>query len=357
MFSQGSSNHERRTKKTRRVAKPKRTTNSVYKKKYNQFLVSLCQDETGTLVDHYVDGELRKQMDTIRSQSCYNSLPFVEHYDRIASHERICLHMIVYETRQCMLQWTKRKRVNKSSNLFHIITKALQTYNTIPSTQRYHACFDALHGDPCRCFCGKTMYSSGSSDRSNGGNNTSRIHPGFLQQSRHNNVPKHKRNRSNGIMDNLEPNASSSARMMMPTPPSKKRKTLLLGEPTTTTTTTTTTTNTIMRSRSESMEVELSDQDEKDEWDGDQHELHQLHAAITDQEIQEVKDRELAADAAVREGVRLRQGDWGDRAENVEDDDGFIQVVPDSDDDMGEDEELEDYDDIGDDSDHDAGFN
>ena len=40
----------------------------------------------------------------------------------------------------------------------------------------------------------------------------------------------------------------------------------------------------------------------------------------------------------------------------MEDDDDFIRVVPDSDDDMGEDEESEDYDDIGDESDHDAGF-
>lgn len=350
MFSQGSSNHERKTKKTRRVAKPKRTTNSVYKKKYNQFLISLCQDETGTLVDHYVDGELRKQMDTIRSQSCYNNHPFVLQYENIAPHQRFCLHMIVYETRQCMLQWTKRKRVNKNCRLFRIITEALQTYNTIPPNQRYHACFDALSGDPCRCFCGKTMYSS-SSGRSNPNNNGSRIHTGFLPPQRRNRVPIHKRKKHIGIMENFNGNGSSSGRMMMPTPPSKKRKTSLLGELTTTTTTTT-----ITRTRSESMEVELSDQDEEDEWDGDRHELHQLHAAITDQEIQEVKDHELAADAAVREGVRLRQGNWGDRAEDVEDDDDFIRVVPDSDDDMGEDEESEDYDDIGDESDHDAGF-
>jgi hypothetical protein len=354
MFSQGSSNHERKTKKTRRVAKPKRTTNSVYKKKYNQFLISLCQDETGTLVDHYVDGELRKQMDTIRSQSCYNNHPFVLQYENIAPHQRFCLHMIVYETRQCMLQWTKRKRVNKNCRLFRIITEALQTYNTIPPNQRYHACFDALSGDTCRCFCGKTMYSS-SSGRSNPNNNGSRIHTGFLPPQRRNRVPIHKRKKHIGIMENFNGNGSSSGRMMMPTPsspPSKKRKTSLLGEPTTTTTTTT-----ITRTRSESMEVELSDQDEEDEYEfGDRHELHQLHAAITDQEIQEVKDHELAADAAVREGVRLRQGNWGDRAEDVEDDDDFIRVVPDSDDDMGEDEESEDYDDIGDEPEHDAGF-
>ena len=354
MFSQDSSNDERKKKKTRRVAKPKRTTNSVYKKKYNQFLVTLCQDETGTLMDHYVDGELRKQMDTIRSQSCYNNHPFVLQYDRIAPHERICLYMIVYETRHCMLRWTKRKRINKSSALFSMITKALQTYNTIPPNQRYHACFDALRGDSCRCFCGKTMYSSGSSDRSNGGNNTSRIHPGFLPQQRQNRVPKHKRNRSNGIMDNLGTNGSSSGRMMMPTPAyPKKRKTSLLGEPTTTTTTTTK----ITRPRSESMEVELSDQDEEDEYEfADRQELYEFHAVLTDQEIQQVKDRELAADAAVREGVRLRQAEWGDRAEDVEDDDGFIRVVPGySDDDMDEDDES-DYDDIGDESDKDAGF-
>jgi len=355
MFSQDSSNDERRKKKTRRVAKPKGTTNSVYKKKYNQFLVSLCQDETGTLVDHYVDGELRKQMDTIRSQSCYNNHPFVVQYDRIAPHERICFYMIVYETRQCMLQWTKRKRVNKSSDLFSMITQALQTYNTIPPNQRYHACFDALRGDSCRCFCGKTMYSS-SSGRSNTDNNGSRIHPGFLPQQRRNRVPIHKRKKHNSIMDNLETNGSSSGRMMMPTPahpPPKKRKTSLLGEPTTTTTTTTK----ITRPRSESMEVELSDQDEEDEYEfADRQELYEFHAVLTDQEIQQVKDRELEADAAVREGVRIRQGDWGDRAEDVEDDDGFIRVVPDSDDDMGEDEESEDYDDIGDESEHDAGF-
>ena len=144
---------------------------------------------------------------------------------------------------------------------------------------------------------------------------------------------------------------------MMPTPaypPSTKHKTSLLGEPTTTTTTTTK----ITRPRSESMEVELSDQDEEDEYEfGDRQELYEFHAVLTDQEIQQVKDRELAAAAAVREGVRLRQGDWGDRAEEVEDDDGFIRVVPGySDDEMDEDDES-DYDDIGDESDKDAGFN